>query len=51
MQNANYVFVALDYNTIVLHINNTHVVECSTVADIVNAFKQCNISATHNACV
>ena len=45
MQNANYVFIALDYNTVVLHINNTHVVECYTVTDIVNAFKQYNITA------
>jgi acyl-ACP thioesterase len=44
--NANYVFVMLDDNTIVLHINNSVYVNCTTVAELIAAFKQYNITDT-----
>ena len=48
MQNAqnatNYVFVSLDVNTIILHINNSVYVNCTTVNEIIDAFKLYNIT-------
>ena len=41
---ANYVFVSLDDNTIVLHINNSAYVYCTTVNELIAAFKQYNIT-------